>query len=63
MGLYTGWQPGSVVFGHLHQKAGAGLVEVVFLHPAEQVRAPHRGEDNAVFDLTGPDFPGGEQGL
>jgi len=46
-----------VVLRRFQNEIGARFVKVVALHPAEQIRAAHRCQHNAVLDLTAADLP------
>ena len=51
-------QQTDVVFGNFHDEVCASLVEVIVdLHPAEQIRAAHARQDDAVLDVAIADFP------
>ena len=52
-----------VVLRDLHDEAGARFVEVILLHPAEEVSPSHAGEHDPVLDFTRADLPRSEEAV
>ena len=61
--LTAGQDKTGIVFRNFKDKARAVLVKMVPFHPAEQIRAAHAGEHDAVLELDLADLPRRQQGL
>ena len=58
--LTAGQNQSRIVLSRLQDKVRALLIEMISLHPAQKVGAAHGGHDDAVFDFTVSNLPGGE---